>query len=108
MTELVSAIEATCGLCVPLAVRGEVIGAVGLARIEESHYDARETQTIEDLATRAAVAVSNARSYQRERHTALTLQRSLLPQRLPRVPGDRKSTRLNSSHRCISYAVFCL
>src|SRR5437879_9408472 len=36
---------------------------------------------------------------------------------LPRVPDegeappadtDRKSTRLNSSHRCISYAVFCL
>src|SRR5208337_4995291 len=23
-------------------------------------------------------------------------------------PEDRKSTRLNSSHRCISYAVFCL
>src|SRR5437764_14726454 len=33
--------------------------------------------------------------------------------RLPRAGmeidfGDRKSTRLNSSHRCISYAVFCL
>src|SRR5437763_9873651 len=25
-----------------------------------------------------------------------------------RSPRDRKSTRLNSSHRCISYAVFCL
>src|SRR5437762_4813560 len=25
-----------------------------------------------------------------------------------RVGEDRKSTRLNSSHRCISYAVFCL
>src|SRR5688572_31595917 len=25
-----------------------------------------------------------------------------------RVPGDRKSTRLNSSHSQISYAVFCL
>src|SRR5437763_9364005 len=24
------------------------------------------------------------------------------------VDRDRKSTRLNSSHRCISYAVFCL
>src|SRR5436189_658277 len=24
------------------------------------------------------------------------------------VDSDRKSTRLNSSHRCISYAVFCL
>src|SRR5437764_5468451 len=23
------------------------------------------------------------------------------------LSGDRKSTRLNSSHRCISYAVFC-
>src|SRR5437879_10777615 len=39
------------------------------------------------------------------------------PGRRPRGPrprlgqlldGDRKSTRLNSSHRCISYAVFCL
>src|SRR2546430_1039161 len=27
---------------------------------------------------------------------------------LPRVPADRKSTRLNSSHSQISYAVFCL
>src|SRR5437762_3016312 len=28
---------------------------------------------------------------------------------MPDNPGrDRKSTRLNSSHRCISYAVFCL
>src|SRR5437762_9346430 len=25
-----------------------------------------------------------------------------------RTDTDRKSTRLNSSHRCISYAVFCL
>src|SRR5436189_4903936 len=27
---------------------------------------------------------------------------------LPVDDEDRKSTRLNSSHRCISYAVFCL
>src|SRR3712207_6896738 len=26
----------------------------------------------------------------------------------PHAPGDRKSTRLNSSHANISYAVFCL
>src|SRR5437764_8726610 len=26
----------------------------------------------------------------------------------PGAAPDRKSTRLNSSHRCISYAVFCL
>src|SRR5947208_7559302 len=28
--------------------------------------------------------------------------------RAPLVPRDRKSTRLNSSHQIISYAVFCL
>src|SRR5258708_14721276 len=27
---------------------------------------------------------------------------------VPFQPGDRKSTRLNSSHQIISYAVFCL
>src|SRR5437762_10456119 len=27
---------------------------------------------------------------------------------LREISRDRKSTRLNSSHRCISYAVFCL
>src|SRR5437764_6056440 len=33
-----------------------------------------------------------------------------VPHHLQRHRGDRdrKSTRLNSSHRCISYAVFCL
>src|SRR3712207_8726411 len=34
--------------------------------------------------------------------------RSQAAQQLPLVPGDRKSTRLNSSHANISYAVFCL
>src|SRR5256885_11529004 len=42
------------------------------------------------------------------------LRRSGLPpdtrhdHRLGHLPGDRKSTRLNSSHLVISYAVFCL
>src|SRR5437764_7586092 len=31
-----------------------------------------------------------------------------LEKTLQRTRPDRKSTRLNSSHRCISYAVFCL
>src|SRR5437879_10035745 len=45
------------------------------------------------------------------------LEHSNGPGQHPQYPGflaiggagrDRKSTRLNSSHRCISYAVFCL
>src|SRR5690242_21539212 len=34
--------------------------------------------------------------------------RLALPERGERCFGDRKSTRLNSSHMSISYAVFCL
>src|SRR5256885_11179114 len=35
-------------------------------------------------------------------------RREVQPPRLPVIEGDRKSTRLNSSHLVISYAVFCL
>src|SRR3712207_7112733 len=38
----------------------------------------------------------------------LDQRRVRLPGRLPADPEDRKSTRLNSSHANISYAVFCL
>src|SRR5687768_17646093 len=47
------------------------------------------------VAPRARFDVGN-----RERHVDLDLTR--------RLAGDRKSTRLNSSHGYISYAVFCL
>src|SRR3712207_7017471 len=40
---------------------------------------------------------------------ALRRQHALIsPRRCPLEPVDRKSTRLNSSHANISYAVFCL
>src|SRR5437879_13401321 len=38
----------------------------------------------------------------------LFTQRASLPHSPLLQRRDRKSTRLNSSHRCISYAVFCL
>src|SRR5437879_7898906 len=53
-------------------------------------------------------------SVDRPRPAREPVPRARLPRRLPhpygraRGTGDRKSTRLNSSHRCISYAVFCL
>src|SRR5437764_11519962 len=50
---------------------------------------------------------------QLQRHRAALVQQHVGGDRHPvgvvdRDPRDRKSTRLNSSHRCISYAVFCL
>src|SRR5437762_6853878 len=40
--------------------------------------------------------------------TSATMVFGMFPLALKFEEGDRKSTRLNSSHRCISYAVFCL
>src|SRR6266481_5445082 len=39
---------------------------------------------------------------------ARILHRNLRPRQRPHASQDRKSTRLNSSHSSISYAVFCL
>src|SRR5437762_9094789 len=46
----------------------------------------------------------------RTRFRALLMSRAESTRRISTIPPstDRKSTRLNSSHRCISYAVFCL
>src|SRR2546430_9690742 len=43
----------------------------------------------------------------RPMHSAVTAQ-SVNQHRVNRINSDRKSTRLNSSHSQISYAVFCL
>src|SRR5437764_9199647 len=43
-----------------------------------------------------------------QQHQRLGAVPRAVPRRLPVRGVDRKSTRLNSSHRCISYAVFCL
>src|SRR5687768_17981654 len=44
----------------------------------------------------------------RERHEALLLDLDPICRRRAQLERDRKSTRLNSSHGYISYAVFCL
>src|SRR2546430_13712041 len=55
---------------------------------------------------RSVIAVERNRAWPRSagRRPVRTLKRVVLPAPF----GDRKSTRLNSSHSQISYAVFCL
>jgi serine phosphatase RsbU (regulator of sigma subunit)/anti-sigma regulatory factor (Ser/Thr protein kinase) len=71
-------------LAAPLRARGTTLGvAVFVRAVRPDAYTADDLALAEELASRAAVCVDNARRYARERATALTLQRSLLPQRLP-------------------------
>lgn len=68
-------------LAVPLFARGLLLGAVQLWRTERTEpFDRADAQLVEELASRAALGVDNARRYTRERRVALALQRSLLPE----------------------------
>ncbi|MEY9844185.1 PAS domain S-box-containing protein [Streptacidiphilus sp. BW17] len=75
-------------LAVPLRARGQVLGALDLKRTHNPEpFTEDDCVLATELAARAAVAIDNARWYQRQRHAALTLQRHLLPGRPPPSPG---------------------
>ncbi|WP_405623170.1 SpoIIE family protein phosphatase [Streptomyces sp. NBC_00076] len=71
-------------LAVPLRARGTTLGVAVAVRIAHpDDYGADDAVLAEELASRAAVCVDNARRFARERTTALALQHSLLPRGLP-------------------------
>ncbi|MEV0904208.1 SpoIIE family protein phosphatase [Streptomyces hokutonensis] len=75
-------------LAVPLMARGEVLGTLSLYRtVNERPFDEQDRVLASELAARAAICIDNARLYGRERTTALTLQRSLLPPAPARQEG---------------------
>ncbi|KMS73548.1 PAS/PAC sensor protein [Streptomyces viridochromogenes] len=71
-------------MVVPLSARGTTLGVAILVRHRRAKlFQQDDVVLAEELAARAAVCIDNARRYTRERGTAVMLQRSLLPQRLP-------------------------
>ncbi|MBB1242486.1 SpoIIE family protein phosphatase [Streptomyces durbertensis] len=77
-------------MCVPLSARGIVLGLLVISRAgEREGFDQDDVTLTMELAGRAGVSLDNARLYAREREGALMLQRSLLPQSVPSLPGVR-------------------
>jgi GAF domain-containing protein len=75
-------------MVVPLPARGAILGAISFAlSVSDRRFGPEDLELAEDLARRAGVAVDNARLYQERDRVAHTLQQSLLPKRLPAVPG---------------------
>ncbi len=67
-------------LLLPLNARGSTLGFIVCNRRKGFRsFDAYDTEIGMEFASRAAIFIDNARRYNRERATALTLQRSLLP-----------------------------
>jgi serine phosphatase RsbU (regulator of sigma subunit) len=70
----------TSMLVLPLAARDVTLGFIVCTRKDGYRaFDAYDTEIGMEFASRAAIFVDNARRYSRERATAVTLQRSLLP-----------------------------
>ncbi|MGW4647878.1 SpoIIE family protein phosphatase [Kitasatospora sp. NPDC004289] len=75
-------------LMVPIMARGMVLGGSEFVRMRNPEpFSAADVALAEELVARTAIALDNARLYRRERETALTLQRSLLPQEIHRTLG---------------------
>lgn len=82
------ALRPRSAIVVPLRARGRVLGALtlGTELPYGRRYSQRDLYLAADLATRAGLAVDNARLYAREHAAAVTLQRSLLPA-VPEMSG---------------------
>ncbi|MFE0476099.1 SpoIIE family protein phosphatase [Streptomyces sp. NPDC058947] len=81
-------------MTVPVDARGTTLGVAMFLRSRHSpSFDDEDLSLAEEVVARAAVCLDNARRFTRERAAALTLQRSLLPQRLPEQSAVQASFR---------------
>ncbi|MBO8185020.1 SpoIIE family protein phosphatase [Streptomyces spirodelae] len=70
-------------IAVPVRARGTIMGVASFVRSRyPTPFEDDDVLLAEDLVSRAALCVDNARRYTREHTAALTLQRSLLPHAL--------------------------
>jgi sigma-B regulation protein RsbU (phosphoserine phosphatase) len=75
---------------IPLKVGGELIGVFCAQQPRLNAFSREQLQILEALANHIAIAVQNARLFQRERQEkeeARTIQRALFPKSMPDVPG---------------------
>jgi PAS domain S-box-containing protein len=79
------AVESLIG--VPLLAEGGVTGVLVVGASAPRHFTADDLNLLRLAADRVALAIDHARVYEREHRIAETLQRSLLPDRLPQIPG---------------------
>ncbi|MEA2555768.1 MAG: hypothetical protein QOI60_1099 [Actinomycetota bacterium] len=88
LADLVQQLHPTSAMTVPLIARGRVLGAMSFVTGESGrHYDADDLAVAEELASRAALSIDNAKLFDEQRRVADTLQSSLRPPILPQIPG---------------------
>jgi PAS domain S-box-containing protein len=93
LLQIIRDLHLRSAITAPLTARGTTFGALTLIQAESGRrYTQEDLELAEDLAHRAALAIDNARLYSDQVEITRTLQRSLLPVRLPDIPGLRVTT----------------
>lgn len=91
--ELLRAVGFRSALIVAMRIGERVLGAMTLVSAESGRVlDQFDLQLAEQTAARAAVAIENSRLYSERSSIARTLQQSLLPEKLPEIPGYELSS----------------
>ena len=70
---------------VPLLLAGDLLGVIQVGSLQPRRFQGDEIALVELAAERAAMAIDHARVYERERSASETLQRALLPAKLPEL-----------------------
>jgi len=89
--ELLRRIGMRSAMILPMRAGGRTTGAITFVDSQRS-FDVDDLAFAQDLAQLAATAVENSRLYTERTTASETLQRSLLPARLPELPGWRTAS----------------
>jgi anti-sigma regulatory factor (Ser/Thr protein kinase)/putative methionine-R-sulfoxide reductase with GAF domain len=83
-----------CSLAaIPLLARGELIGVLQVGSLEHRRFSDDDVRLLQLAGERMALAIDRARLFEETRHIAETLQRKLLPERLPSLPTAELAAR---------------
>ncbi|HVL81959.1 MAG TPA: SpoIIE family protein phosphatase [Actinomycetota bacterium] len=87
--EIVKELDPRSWLICPLRARGEVLGVISFVTTSRTgrQLGPDDAKTASEVSKRVSMALESARLFAAQRSVAETLQRSLLPDRLPEIPG---------------------
>jgi serine phosphatase RsbU (regulator of sigma subunit) len=86
-------------VCLPVVAGGEVIGGMSVTYPVVRRFSVADEAFLAAIASMTGQAMRRATLYETERATSRTLQASLLPRRLPSIPGIRLADRYWASGR---------
>ncbi len=85
--------EASSVLAVPLTAGDTMTGVIQVCVFAPGHFDDDALLLLGLAADRVVLAIEHAQVFEREHRIAETLQRTLLPERLPSLPGLKAAAR---------------